>query len=252
MSSMMAESVSSPTFDRIPVERKIKRIICTPDSSEEGTPDEKKRRIPIITFENVAKGDVTVDMTINRRALISKAYYVLYDGSLYKFGVTVDTKRCVLRDRTSSLAGMIENRGPTIRSTLFLAKKTRPNIKKSDDWTNLGLHFEVLDDKTEFCISDFYFDGPDGNQNRDQHASLALLILIEFLEKNYSYKGWHAPKILTWSLLTQPTGCDKRTPDLVQAFERNAEMRTIVKSVLTNEDATDKRKCVRKLATTRR
>jgi len=95
-------------------------------------------------------------------------------------------------------------------------------------------------------------DGPDGNQNRDQHASLALLILIEFLEKIYSYVGWRSPKILTWSLLTQPTGADKRNPDLVQAFERNAEMRTIVKSVLTDEDATDKRKCFRKLATTRR
>ena len=63
-----------------------------------------------------------VDMTINRRALISKAYYVLYDGSLYKFGVTVDTKRCILKDPRSSLGGMIENRGPTIILTLFLAK----------------------------------------------------------------------------------------------------------------------------------
>ena len=53
-------------------------------------------------------------------------------------------------------------------------------------------------------------------------------------------------------LRNRQAGCDKRTPDLVQAFERNTEMRTIVKSVLTDEDATDKRKCFRKLATTRR
>ena len=53
-------------------------------------------------------------------------------------------------------------------------------MKKVGDWTDLRLKFEVLDEKTEWQISQFHFEGPHDEANMEAHAHNFLLAFVEF------------------------------------------------------------------------
>ena len=65
-------------------------------------------------------------------------------------------------------------------------------MKKVGDWTDLCLKFEVLDEKTEWQISQFHFEGPHDVANMEAHAHNFLLAFVEFLESVYVCCGWLA------------------------------------------------------------
>ena len=106
-------------------------------------------------------------------------------------------------------------------------------MKKVGDWTDLRLKFEVLDEKTEWQISQFHFEGPHAEANMEAHAHNFLLAFVEFLESVYVCCGWPSPEILTWNLNTRAKGADKRQSDRVEEYSKNRAMKHFVKMVLT-------------------
>jgi hypothetical protein len=111
--------------------------------------------------------------------------------------------------------------------------KDRPHLKKVGDWTDLRLKFEVLDEKTEWQISQFHFEGPHAEANMEAHAHNFLLAFVEFLESVYVCCGWPSPDFLTWNLNTRAKGPDKRQTDRVEEYSKNRAMKHFVKMVLT-------------------
>jgi len=111
--------------------------------------------------------------------------------------------------------------------------KDRPHLKKVGDWTDLCLKFEVLDEKTEWQISQFHFEGPHDVANMEAHAHNFLLAFVEFLESVYVCCGWPSPEILTWNLNTRAKGADKKQTVLLEEYSKNRAMKAFVKLVLT-------------------
>ncbi len=105
-------------------------------------------------------------------------------------------------------------------------------MKKVGDWTDLRLKFEVLDEKSEWQISQFHFEGPHAEANMEAHAHNFLLAFVEFLESVYVCTGWPTPEILTWNLNTRAKGPDKRQTDRVEEYSKNRAMKTFVLMVL--------------------
>jgi hypothetical protein len=106
-------------------------------------------------------------------------------------------------------------------------------LKKVGDWTDLCLKFEVLDEKTEWQISQFHFEGPHDVANMEAHAHNFLLAFVEFLESVYVCCGWPSPEILTWNLNTRAKGADKKQTVLLEEYSKNRAMKAFVKLVLT-------------------
>jgi hypothetical protein len=120
-----------------------------------------------------------------------------------------------------------------LKNNFNITIKDRPHLKKVGDWTDLRLKFEVLDEKTEWQISQFHFEGPHAEANMEAHAHNFLLAFVEFLESVYVCCGWPSPEILTWNLNTRAQGADKKQTVLVEEYSKNRAMKAFVKLVLT-------------------
>lgn len=119
-----------------------------------------------------------------------------------------------------------------MKNNFNITIKDRPHLKKVGDWTDLRLKFEVLDEKSEWQISQFHFEGPHAEANMEAHAHNFLLAFVEFLESVYVCTGWPTPEILTWNLNTRAKGPDKRQTDRVEEYSKNRAMKTFVLMVL--------------------
>ena len=117
-----------------------------------------------------------------------------------------------------------------MKNNFNITIKDRPHLKKVGDWTDLRLKFEVLDEKTEWQISQI---SPHAEANMEAHAHNFLLAFVEFLESVYVCCGWPSPEILTWNLNTRAKGADKKQTVLLEEYSKNRAMKAFVKLVLT-------------------